>query len=95
MSWEYKMEENLSKGEIVIYTSNDGHVSLDARLEKETIWLTQVQIADLFSVKRPAISKHIKNIFESGELIAESNPAEVETMKQIVVSVLNKGTCNG
>ena len=89
------MEENLSKGEMVIYASNDGHVSLDVRLKKETIWLTQVQIADLFSVKRPAISKHIKNIFESGDLIAESNPAEVETMKQIVVSVLNKGACNG
>ena len=79
MSWECRMEENLSKGEIVIYTSNDGHVSLDARLEKETIWLTQVQIADLFSVKRPAISKHIKNIFESGELIEDSVVSILET----------------
>lgn len=71
--------DNSNKGEIVIYTSKDGHVSLDTRLENETIWLTQIQIADLFNVKRPAISKHIKNIFESGELIEDSVVSILET----------------
>lgn len=73
------MEDKLNKGEIVIYTSTDGHVNLDTRLENETIWLTQIQIAELFSVKRPAISKHIKNIFESGELIEDSVVSILET----------------
>ncbi len=73
------MENTTNKGEIVIYTSQDGHVSLDTRLENETIWLTQIQIADLFNVKRPAISKHMKNIFESGELIEDSVVSILET----------------
>lgn len=73
------MNMDLSKGEIVIYTREDGHVNLDTRLENETIWLTQKQIAELFSVKRPAISKHIKNIFESGELIEDSVISILET----------------
>lgn len=73
------MENTTNKGEIVIYTSQDGHVSLDTRLENETIWLTQIQIADLFNVKRPAISKHMKNIFESGELIEDAVVSILET----------------
>lgn len=73
------MENTTNKGEIVIYTSQDGHVSLDTRLENETIWLTQIQIADLFNVKRPAISKHMKNVFESGELIEDSVVSILET----------------
>ena len=73
------MENTTNKGEIIIYTSQDGHVSLDTRLENETIWLTQIQIADLFNVKRPAISKHMKNIFESGELIEDSVVSILET----------------
>ena len=42
------MSDTQSKGEIVIYTSSDGKVNLDTRLEHETIWLTQKQIAELF-----------------------------------------------
>ena len=57
--------------EIILYQP-DSTVKLEVRLEKETVWLTQQQIADLFGVKQPAISKHLKNIFESGELIETS-----------------------
>lgn len=53
--------------EIILYQS-DSTVRLEVRLEDETVWLTQQQIADLFGVKQPAISKHLKNIFDSGEL---------------------------
>lgn len=58
----------MNKGEIVIYQASDGTTSIDVKLEKETIWLSQKQIAELFGVKRPAITKHLKNIFETGEL---------------------------
>ncbi|MBQ7762381.1 MAG: virulence RhuM family protein [Flavobacteriales bacterium] len=58
----------MNKGEIVIYQAPDGTTSIDVKLEKETIWLSQKQIAELFGVKRPAITKHLKNIFETGEL---------------------------
>lgn len=57
-----------NKGEIIIYKNKSGKGSVDVRLEKETIWLTQKQIAIIFDIQRPAITKHIKNIFKEGEL---------------------------
>ena len=60
-----------TNNEIILYQP-DASVKLEVRLENETVWLTQKQIADLFGVKQPAISKHLKNIFESGELIEAS-----------------------
>lgn len=60
--------EGMSKGEIIIYQTADGSTSLDIKLEQETIWLNQKQIAELFGTKRPAITKYLKNIFLSGEL---------------------------
>ena len=58
-----------SEGEIVLYQPNE-NISLEVKLDAahETVWLTQQQIADLFGVKQPAISKHLNNIFKSGEL---------------------------
>ena len=52
--------------DIIIY--ENGNVELKATVEYETIWLSQAQIAELFDVKRPAITKHLSNIFSSGEL---------------------------
>lgn len=54
--------------EIVLYTTADGQVKIDTVFQNETIWLTQAKMAELFDVKRPAITKHLKNIFESSEL---------------------------
>lgn len=53
--------------EIVLYQPNEQR-SLEVKLENETVWLTQQQIADLFGVKRPAVTKHLGNIFREGEL---------------------------
>ena len=58
------MENQFQKGEIVIYTSEDGSISLDTKLENDTIWLTQKQMAELFGVKTPAINKHLNNIYK-------------------------------
>ena len=57
--------------EILLYTTPNGNVKVEIYLQNETIWLTQQKIADLFGVQRPAITKHLKNIFESGELKEE------------------------
>lgn len=54
--------------EIVIYRGIDGRAEVEVRLEHDTIWLSQQQIAEIFGTQRPAITKHIKNIFSSGEL---------------------------
>ncbi len=64
--------KEIKRGEIVIYKASKGEARVEVRLEKETVWLTQGQIALLFGTQRPAITKHINNIFESGELDRKS-----------------------
>ena len=56
------------KGEIVIYQMQDGITQLDVRLDGETVWITQEQMAQLFQRDRTAIGRHISNIFSEEEL---------------------------
>ena len=60
-----------SKGEIILYQTADGRTSIDVKLENETVWLTQAQMALLFDKDKRTISEHITNIFKEGELIRE------------------------
>jgi hypothetical protein len=60
-------------GEIIIYTTDDKEAMLDVKLEQETVWLTQKQIADLFKTERSVISKHLNNIFKNNELVKKRN----------------------
>ena len=69
-----------SNNQIVIYQSEDGQTQVDVRLENETVWLTQQQIAELFNTKRPAITKHLKNIYASEELDETSTCSILEHM---------------
>ena len=71
------MTEN--RGEIVLYQSDDV-VKLEVRLDEETVWLTQTQIAMLFGTKRPTITKHLNNIYNSGELERSSTCSILEHM---------------
>lgn len=66
-------------GQFLLYTAPDGAVKVDVFFREETVWLTQKALAELFGVKRPAITKHLKNIFESGELRENSVVAILET----------------
>ena len=59
------------KGEIIIYQTADGKTSIDVKLENETVWLTQAQMAVLFDKDKRTISEHISNIFKEGELSRE------------------------
>lgn len=70
----------MNKGEIIIYQTPDGNTQLDVTLEKDTVWLTQAQIADLFGTKRPAITKHLNNIYKSNELDENSTCSILEHM---------------
>ena len=63
------MEEN----KIVIYQSEDGQTQIDVRLENETVWLTQAQMAELFQKDQSVIARHIANVFKEGELDRNSN----------------------
>lgn len=65
---------------IIIYRKEDISLEINVRYANETIWLTQEQIAILFGVKRPAITKHLKNIYDSGELDADITCSILERM---------------
>ena len=69
----------MEQGEIILYQPDEA-VKLEGRLEDETVWLTQEQIADLFGTKRPAITKHLNNIYKSGELDIDSTCSILEHM---------------
>lgn len=66
---------------IIIYQSADGKAALEVRLEQESLWLTQAQLSELFDVKIPAISKHVSNILNSGELDASATVSKMEKVQ--------------
>jgi len=68
-----------NSGEIIIYQSSNGQQKIDVRLENETVWLNLNQLTELFQRDKSVISKHIKNIFEEGELIESSVIANFAT----------------
>ena len=63
---ELSLQDEFS--DFLLYTSQNGDVKVEIFFHKENVWLTQERIANLFGVQRPAITKHLKNIFDSGEL---------------------------
>lgn len=66
-------EESKMNSEIIIYNTEDGQTKIQTRLENETVWLNQEQMAELFQRDRSVITKHIGNIFKEGELEEKSN----------------------
>ena len=70
--------------EILLYNAPNGKVKLEIYLQNETVWLTQQKIAELFGMQRPGVTKHLKNIFETGEL-----------KEEVVSSILERTTQHG
>jgi prophage maintenance system killer protein len=68
--------------QVVLYQSDDGSFQLEAKLEAESIWLSMAQIATLFHVNVPAVSKHIKNIYTAKELSPKATVSKMETVRQ-------------
>jgi hypothetical protein len=64
--------------EFLLYTAPNGKVKLEIFLKDENIWLTQKRMGELFNVGVPAINKHLKNIFDTGELIEEAVVSKME-----------------
>jgi hypothetical protein len=77
------MKNNLpgNQSNFLLYTGNDGKVNIEVFLKDETVWLTQKAMAELFCVNIPAISKHLSNIFENGELQKEATLSILETVQ--------------
>jgi prophage maintenance system killer protein len=69
------------KNRIVIYQGKNGEIKFDADFKAETIWATQAQIAELFNVNVPAVSKHLKNIYADGELRQSATVSKMEIVQ--------------
>lgn len=67
---------------MLIYQTEDGRLKVEARLENETLWLTQQQMAELFQTSQQNISLHLQNIYEEGELIAEATHKDFLLVRQ-------------
>ena len=61
-----------SEGEILLYQTEDGQTRIDVRLTDDDVWLTQVQMSELFQKDRRTISEHIQNVFSEEELGSEA-----------------------
>lgn len=76
-----KNMSTMEKGEIIMYQPNE-NIRLEVRMEEETVWLTQSQMAMLFGTQRAAITKHLNNIYNSGEIDMETTCSILEHMGQ-------------
>ena len=76
------MEDN--KGQILLYQTPDEESRIEVRLEGETVWLSLDQMAELFQRNKSTISRHIKNVYEEGELNADSTVALLQQFKRKV-----------
>lgn len=76
-----ELEPMGKQNRVILYTAADGRVTVDVFFARDNFWLTQRTMADLFGVKTPAISKHLKNVYESGELTQEATLSKMEIVQ--------------
>ena len=72
----------MQNDEIILYQTEDGTTKVEVRMEGETIWLTSNQLAELFQRDKSVVSRHIKNVFEEGELRMEGTVAKNATVRK-------------
>src|SRR5689334_833867 len=79
------MKEQVSspdtQNRVILYTAADGKVTADVFFAKETFWLTQKTMAELFGITVPSVSRHLKNIYQSQELSPDSTVSKIETVQ--------------
>jgi hypothetical protein len=78
------------KSELILYQTEDNRTRIEVRLENETVWLTLNQLAELFQRDKSVISKHIKNVFEEGELRPEATVAKYATVQNEGVRAVSR-----
>ena len=69
------------KGELIIYQTEDGLTKIDVRMDDDTVWLSLDQMAELFQRDKSTISRHIKNVFQEGELSEDATVANFATVQ--------------
>jgi hypothetical protein len=70
-----------AQNQFLLYTAPNGAVKVEVFIKDETVWLTQKALAELFGVQVPAVNKHLKNIFDSGELVREATISKMEIVR--------------
>ena len=78
----YTTDFNTSLNDIVIYQTEDGEIRLDVKMDKETVWLTQIQMSELFQTDRTSIVRHINNIYKKHELEIERTCAKIAQVRK-------------
>ncbi len=73
---------NEHQSQFLLYQTDDGQTRLEVRLENETVWLTQSQMAELFQTSIPNVSMHIRNVFAEGELQEAATVKDFLTVRQ-------------
>ena len=68
--------------EFLLYKTEDGRVRIQTRMENETVWLTINQMAELFGIDKSGVSRHLRNIYETGELQREATVAKYATVQK-------------
>ena len=76
-----KGEKNMDKGQFLLYQTPDGESKIEVKLQDDTVWLSLDQMAELFQRNKSTISRHIKNVLEEGELLADSTIANFATVQ--------------
>jgi hypothetical protein len=76
-----KNEMNFSKCKILLYQNENGIIRIETRMQNETVWLTINQMSELFGIDKSGISRHLKNIYKTGELIKKATVAKFATVQ--------------
>lgn len=80
----------MANSEFLIYQAEDGNIKIDVRLEDDTVWLTQAQMAEMFQTTKQNISLHIQNIFEEEELLPEATVKKYLTVRKEGIREVNR-----
>ena len=75
-------KESMPTGEVLLYQTEDGSTRIDVRLQDETLWLTQMQMSELFQKDKRTISEHIANVYEEGELSQDATVRNFRTVQK-------------
>jgi hypothetical protein len=75
------MNPTENQGQVVIYQTSDGMTSLEVHLERDTVWLNQAQMVELFQRNQSVISRHVRNVFKEGELEEKGNMQKIHIPK--------------
>ena len=87
---EKQIEVVKPQGEVILYKAPDGNVSLDVKLEGDTVWLTQVQMARLFEQTKQTVSAHVNNVYKEGEVERDSTVRKYLTVRKEAKAIREK-----